>query len=127
MTSHAGRLYVARRDRCSLFFLAWARGRRTPVGDREGGAPDPRLVALAQREHRLRKDAGLVQKVVARRYADYRRRFAAYKAALARRQAQIAARSGGGRGCAARVGPAVGARRRRRPAAASASSRCPRS
>jgi hypothetical protein len=90
MTSHHGRLYVLAAS-VLLFFLAWALIAAHPWASAKAASRDPRLVALAQREHRLRREAGLVQKVVARRYADYRRSFAAYKASLARRQAQIVA------------------------------------
>jgi hypothetical protein len=90
MTSHHGRLYALAAS-IVLFFVAWAVIAAHPWAAPKAAARNPRLVALAQREQRLRNEAGLVQRVVARRYADYRTRFAAYKAALARRQAQIAA------------------------------------
>ena len=90
MTSHHGRLYALAASNL-LFFVAWAVVAAHPWATPKAAARDPRLVAIAQREQRLRKEAGLVQQVVARRYADYQARFAAYKAALARRQAQIAA------------------------------------
>jgi pyruvate/2-oxoglutarate dehydrogenase complex dihydrolipoamide acyltransferase (E2) component len=90
MTSHHGRLYALAAS-VLLFFVAWALIAAHPWASAKAASRDPRLVALAQREHRLRKEAGLVQEVVARRYSDYRRRFAAYKVALARRQAQIVA------------------------------------
>jgi hypothetical protein len=88
MTSHAGRLY-ALGAAIVVFFLAWAVVAAHPWTTPKAAARDPRLAALAQREHRLRATARLVQKVVDRRFADYRRQFAAYKTALARRQAQI--------------------------------------
>jgi hypothetical protein len=90
MTSHHGRLYALAAS-LLVFFVAWAVVAAHPWASTKAAARDPRLIALAQREHRLRREAGLVQQVVARRYADYRRRFAAYKVALARRQAQVAA------------------------------------
>ena len=77
MTSHAGRLYVVAAT-VVAFFLAWAVVAAHPWTTAKA-TRDPRLVALAQREHRLRTDARLVQKVVDRRFSDYRRRFAAYK------------------------------------------------
>ncbi len=89
MTSHAGRLY-ALAAAVVAFFVAWAVIAAHPWATVKA-ARDPRLVALAQREQRLRADARLVQKVVERRFSDYRRHFAAYKAALARQQAQLAA------------------------------------
>ncbi len=90
MTSHHGRLYALAAS-VLVFFVAWAVVAAHPWASTSAAPRDPRLVALAQREHRPRREAGLVQQIVARRYADYRRRFAAYKAALARRQAQVAA------------------------------------
>ena len=90
MTSHHGRVYALAAS-ILLFFVAWALIAAHPWASTRAASRDPQLVALAQREHRLRKEAGLVQQVVARRYADYRRQFAAYKVALARRQAQIVA------------------------------------
>jgi multidrug efflux pump subunit AcrA (membrane-fusion protein) len=90
MTSHHGRLY-ALAGSILIFFVTWAVIAAHPWATTKAASRDPQLVALAQREQKLRRAAGLVQQVVARRYADYRRRFAAYKAALARRQAQIAA------------------------------------
>jgi ABC-type transporter MlaC component len=89
MTSHAGRLY-ALAAAVVAFFVAWAVIAAHPWSTVKA-ARDPRLVALAQREQKLRADAKLVQQVVNRRFSDYRRRFAAYKAALAKQQAQLAA------------------------------------
>lgn len=89
MTSHAGRLYVVAAT-VVAFFLAWAVVAAHPWTTAKA-IRDPRLAALAQREQRLRTEARLVQKVVDRRFSDYRRRFAAYKRALAKRQAELAA------------------------------------
>jgi hypothetical protein len=89
MTSHAGRLYALAAG-LVVFFVAWAVVAAHPWATAKA-TRDPRLAALALREQRLRADAKLVQKVVDRRFSDYRRRFAAYKAALARRQAQLVA------------------------------------
>jgi hypothetical protein len=89
MTSNVGRLY-ALSVALVAFFLAWAVIAAHPWSTTKAAA-DPRLAALAQRERRLRHEARLVQKIVGRRFLDYRRRFAAYKAALARRQSQVAA------------------------------------
>jgi hypothetical protein len=90
MTSHHGRLY-ALAGSILVLFLAWALVAAHPWASTAAASRDPRLVALARREQRLRTEAVLVQKIVTRRYAVYRRRFAAYRAALVRRQAQIAA------------------------------------
>ena len=89
MTSHTGRLYALAAAVVD-FFVAWAVIAAHPWATVQA-TRDPRIVALAQREQRLRADAALVQKVVDRRFSDYRRRFAAYKAALARQRARLAA------------------------------------
>ena len=89
MTSHAGRLYALAATLVA-FFLAWAVVAAHPWTTAKA-IRDPRLAALAQREQRLRADARIVQKVVDRRFSDYRRRFAAYKSALAKRRAELAA------------------------------------
>jgi hypothetical protein len=89
MTSHTGRFY-ALAAAIVAFFVTWAVVAAHPWATVKA-ARDPRLVALTAREQRLRADARLVQRVVNRRFADYRRQFAAYKVALAKRQAQIAA------------------------------------
>ena len=81
MTSHVGRLYAAA-GALLAFFVLWATIAAHPWAS--STATDPRLVALAQRERHLRADAALVQKVVDRRYA-------AYRAALAKRRSEIAA------------------------------------
>jgi hypothetical protein len=90
MTSHHGRLYALAAS-VLVFFVAWAVIAAHPWSTTKAASRDPQLAVLARREQSLRRAAGLVEQVVARRYADYRRRFAAYKAALARRQAQVAA------------------------------------
>jgi hypothetical protein len=90
MTSHHGRLYALVASTI-VFFVAWAVIAAHPWATTRAASRDPQLVALAQREQKLRRTAGLVQQIVARRYADYRKRFAAYKVALARREAQIVA------------------------------------
>lgn len=88
-TSHTGRLY-ALAAAVLTFFVAWAVIAAHPWATSTKAARDPRFVALAAREHRLRSEATMVQKIVARRFANYRQRFAAYKAELARRQAAAA-------------------------------------
>jgi hypothetical protein len=89
MTNHVGRLYALGVSLVA-FFLAWALVAAHPWSTTKA-ARDPRLTALAQREQRLRHESKLVQQIVNRRFADYRTQFAAYKTALAKRQAQIAA------------------------------------
>jgi len=64
-----------------VFFVSWATVAAKPWATAK---PDARLIAIAQREQRLRADAKLVQKVVDRRLA-------AYNLALKARQRQIAA------------------------------------
>ena len=81
MTSHAGRLY-ATAGALLVFFVLWATIAAHPWA--AASTTDPRLAALAQREGHLRADAALVQRVVDRRFAEYR-------AALATRRSEIAA------------------------------------
>jgi hypothetical protein len=77
MTDRTVRLY-ATTIAVLIFFVSWAAVAAKPWATTK---TDPRLAALAQREQRLRADARLVKIVVDKR-------FAAYKTALARRQAQ---------------------------------------
>lgn len=63
-----------------VFFVSWAAVAAKPWATAK---PDPRMAALAQREHRLRADAKLVQRVTSQRMA-------AYQVALKQRRAQIA-------------------------------------
>lgn len=80
MTSHIGRLYALALGLVA-FFLAWAVIASHPWA----AAPqDARLKALSAREATLRREAALVQKVVAKRWA-------AYRAELKLRQAAITA------------------------------------
>jgi hypothetical protein len=80
MTDRTTRLYAVV-VAVLVFFVAWAAVAARPWATT---ATDKRLVALASREQRLRADAKLVKLVVQRRYALYR-------AQLAKRQAQNAA------------------------------------
>lgn len=79
MTSHAGRIYALALA-LVVFFLAWATLAARPWVS----AGDPRLRTLAQREAALRREARIVNAIVAHRFAHYR-------AALRARQAAIAA------------------------------------
>lgn len=80
MTSPVGRVYATTLA-LVLFLLLWV-----VVAAKPWSAPtaDPRLKALAIREARLRHEAKLVDRIVARRFATYRRALAARRAATAR-------------------------------------------
>ena len=65
MTSHTGRLYALAVS-LAVFFVLWATIATNPW---KATASDPRLVALAQREQILRRDAALVRQIVGRRNA----------------------------------------------------------
>ena len=67
-----------------VFFVSWAAVAAKPWATAK---PDQRLVALAQREQRLRADAKLVQQVVDRRMTTYRLTLKARKAQIAAAQA----------------------------------------
>jgi hypothetical protein len=78
-TNHVGRLYSLALA-LVIFFLTWA-----VVAARPWSTPaaDPRLKLLAAREAQLRREAQVVNRVVARRWT-------AYRTALRVRQAEIA-------------------------------------
>lgn len=80
MTSHQGRLYALALS-LVVFFLAWAVVAAHPWA---GASADPRLSALAIREAQLRREAKLVRKIVAARWARYRVRLKARRARIAR-------------------------------------------
>jgi hypothetical protein len=82
MTSHVARLYALAISLLVLLVL-WAAIAARPWQVAAKPSADPRVAALAAREQRLRHDALLVRRIVDRRWAVYRAR-------LARRQAQIA-------------------------------------
>jgi hypothetical protein len=79
-TNHTGRLYALALA-LVVFFLGWAVVAARPWSTQ---AADPRLTTLAARESQLRREAQLVNRVVARRWA-------AYRTALRDRRTQIAA------------------------------------
>jgi hypothetical protein len=80
VTSHTSRLF-ALAVALVVFFLAWAVIAARPWAT---AGVDPRWRALAAREAALRREAHLVNRVVVRR-------FAAYRVALGKRRAEIAA------------------------------------
>ena len=82
MTSHVGRLYALVAS-VLLFFVLWAAIAAHPWQSKVATTSDPRLAALAQREQNLRREATLVQRIVAQRSA-------AYGSALAQRRTQLA-------------------------------------
>lgn len=80
MTNHVARLYALALA-LVVFFVSWAAVAARPWATAQA---DPRVAALAARQQRLQRESALVQRIVQARYADYR-------VALARRQAQLAA------------------------------------
>ena len=87
MTSHHGRLYALTLG-LVVFFLAWAVIAAHPWAT---ASPDPRLRALAIRQAQLQREAKLVRKVVAARWARYRVELKARQAQIARVKAATAA------------------------------------
>lgn len=77
MTSHAGRLYALALA-LVVFFLTWAAIAARPWSS---SSTDPRLAALRQREARLRTETRLVDRIVADRWAAYRRALQGRRAA----------------------------------------------
>lgn len=80
MTNHVARLYALGLA-LAVFFVSWATVAARPWATAQA---DPRVAALAARQQKLQRESALVQRIVQARYADYR-------VALARRQAQLAA------------------------------------
>jgi hypothetical protein len=87
MTSHHGRLYALALA-LVVFFLAWAVVAARPWAT---ASADPRLRTLAIRQAQLQREAKLVQKVVAARWARYRVELKARRAQIARISAAAAA------------------------------------
>jgi hypothetical protein len=87
MTSHHGRLYTLALA-LVVFFLAWAVIAAHPWAT---ASPDPRLRTLALREAQLQREAKLVRKVVAARWARYHVQLKARRALIARVNAAAAA------------------------------------
>jgi hypothetical protein len=78
-TNHVGRLYALALA-LVVFFLAWAVVAARPWGT---ATADARLKTLAVREAQLRREAQLVNRVVARRWAAYRVELHTRRAAIA--------------------------------------------
>ncbi len=87
MTSHHGRLYTLALASVA-FFLAWAVIAAHPWAT---PSADPRLKVLAIRQAQLQRQARLVQKVVAARWAHYRVELKVRRAQIARVNAAAAA------------------------------------
>lgn len=85
MTDHVARLYALVAG-VVVFFVAWAAVAAHPWqgSTTTAAAADPRLAALAARQHQLRLESLRVQRIVERRWA-------AYRVALHKRNAAIAA------------------------------------
>jgi hypothetical protein len=83
MTSHVGRLYALALA-LFVFFLTWATVAAHPWSAPAATRADPRAAALAARQVRLRHESVVVARIV-------RRRWAAYRKQLHRRQQRIAA------------------------------------
>jgi hypothetical protein len=89
MTSPHGRLHAIALA-LVVFFLAWAVVAARPWAT---ASADPRLRTLAVRQAQLQREARLVRKVVAARWARYRVRLKARRALIARVNAAAAAAS----------------------------------
>jgi hypothetical protein len=85
--SHHGRLYALALGSV-VFFLAWAVIAANPWATAK---EDPRLRTLAIRQAQLQREAKLVQKVVAARWAHYRIELKVRQAQIARVNAAAAA------------------------------------
>jgi len=89
MTSHPGRLYALALS-VVVFFLAWTVVAAHPW---QSAAADQRRLAVTRREAQLRHEAKLVQRVVAARWAVYRRALRNRRAAIAAAQRRAASAS----------------------------------
>jgi hypothetical protein len=87
MTNHQGRLYALALA-LAVFFLAWAVVAAHPWAT---AAADPRSRALAIRQVQLQREAKLVRKVVAARWATYRAELKVRRAEIAKVEAAYAA------------------------------------
>lgn len=87
MTSHTGRLYALTLS-VVVFFLAWTVVAAHPW---QSAAADQRRLALARREAQLRLEAKLVHRVIAARWAVYRRALRDRRAAIAAAEQHAAA------------------------------------
>jgi hypothetical protein len=103
MTSHPGRLYGLALA-LVVFFLAWAVVAAHPWAT---ASADPRLRTLAIRQAQLQREAKLVQKVVAERWARYRVELKARRAQIARVNAAAAAATAAATTATAQVGTAA--------------------
>jgi hypothetical protein len=94
MTNHVARLYVLVAG-VLAFFFAWVAVATHPWAPRP--AADPRLAALAARQHRIQIESIRVKHIVDVRWAAYHRRLAAHNAAAAKQLAaqaqQVAAQT----------------------------------
>jgi hypothetical protein len=88
MTNHVARLYALVLG-VVVFFVIWATVAAHPWPPKTAAAADPRVAALAARQHQIRIESIRVQKIVAARWAVYRRALATHNAAVSR--AQLAA------------------------------------
>jgi hypothetical protein len=94
MTNHVVRLY-ALAGAVLVLFVTWAAIAARPWASHASAKADPRWATLAVREHRLRHEAVVVQRLVARRWRVYRVRLGARQRAISsavhRHQQQLAA------------------------------------
>ncbi len=102
MTSHHGRLYTLALG-LVVFFLAWVVIASHPWVT---ASADPRLRSLAIHQAQLQREAKLVRKVVAARWARYRIELKTRRAQIARVNAAAAAASAA---AAARAAPVAAA------------------
>jgi hypothetical protein len=88
MTSHVGRLYALALA-LLVFFVAWSVFAARPWVS--SAQADPRVVALAAREQRIRHESLVVRRIVQKRWVAYRSALKRRRKLIAARQAQLAA------------------------------------
>lgn len=104
MTNHHGRLYALALA-LVVFFLAWAVVASRPWAT---ASADPRLHVLAVRQAQLEREAKLVRRVVAERWAKYRVELKARRAQIARVNAAAAAAAASAQAAAVAAPAAAG-------------------
>jgi len=104
VTNHHGRLYALALA-LVVFFLAWAVVASRPWAT---ASADPRLHVLAVRQAQLEREAKLVRRVVAERWAKYRVELKARRAQIARVNAAAAAAAASAQAAAVAAPAAAG-------------------
>jgi hypothetical protein len=124
MQNHTLRLYLATAT-LLVFLLLWATVAARPWSAPAKRAADPRLVALAERQRQLQREAATVKRVLARRWAVYRRELRGREREIVAAKQQHARQVEAARAAAARIAAAEAALAARQTAATQAAASAP--